>query len=547
MFRICRIIAETKESSDNLKQFLGGYPVEITQEFPEEDYYEVPTLVIGWNTIKNKYPNQKISQSEVLKNLYWTYNEKECKEVLDGESFDRRIEDFVNENIKSWLPSEFLVYDSIFHGDFSNFIKSNIDSEVLTYAHFNRGAVYLRNGDKNIIINTKSLWLTEPNYRDLIADFFNNTNCLIYSYNKFEEYVDLDKVGNIRALDVIRWVKYGVDTPIKYFQIIPNIDASKYVPFLMSKIPLSSLELDEDEELFLERMCYRDKIARWMSNRYIPFAYDFDKNLNFIYREHAKLAKLNYSTKKTLTGRIPCSDRYNPQNLSKDGDDRTKIISRFRNGRIYQFDYTSFEARIALYLSGDEHFIQDYYDKDLHSETAIIMFETLDFTEEQREVAKLANMAIMYGASEATALKILGKFDNPEEKLMKIKNFLAPIFNRAKEIIDESNRNGYLINKWGSIIKPEKDYAGFNNYLQSTAAEIMVDKLFQIKDLLSHGYRSQFLFQVHDSLVFDVHPEEIDLVQDIAKTLSYNRGMLFTVNYKSGINYKDLSSESVYF
>jgi DNA polymerase-1 len=153
----------------------------------------------------------------------------------------------------------------------------------------------------------------------------------------------------------------------------------------------------------------------------------------------------------------------------------------------------------------------------------------------------------MYGASEATALKILGKFDNPEEKLMRIKNFLAPIFNRAKEIIDESNRNGYLINKWGSIIKPEKDYAGFNNYLQSTAAEIMVDKLFQIKDLLSRGYRSQFLFQVHDSLVFDVHPEEVDLVQDIAKTLSYNRGMLFTVNYKSGINYRDLSSESVYF
>jgi DNA polymerase I-like protein with 3'-5' exonuclease and polymerase domains len=356
----------------------------------------------------------------------------------------------------------------------------------------------------------------------------------------------LDKLSNIRALDIIRWIKYGVETPMKYFQIIPNADVSKYVPFMMSMVPSESLYLDEEEEVFFERMCVRDNITRWMSTRYVSFSYDFDKNLDFLYRDNAKLAKLNYSTKKTLTGRIPCNDRYNPQNLSKDNEDRTKIISRFRNGRIYQFDYTSFEARIALYLSGDEDFIQDYYDKDLHSETAVIIFETLDFTEEQRNVAKLANMAIMYGASEATAMKLLGKFPEPLEKLQRIKGFLAPIFKRAKEIIEESNNNGYLINKWGSIIKPEKDYAGFNNYLQSTASEIVVDKICEIKQLLK-PYRSQFLFQVHDSLVFDVHPEEVDIVQIIAKTLSYNRGMMFTINYKSGPNYKDLSSESVYF
>ena len=379
-----------------------------------------------------------------------------------------------------------------------------------------------------------------------ITKLLNNLNCLLYSYNKLEEYADLDELLNVRALDIIRWIKFGIETPIKYFQIIPNTDIGKYIPFMMSMIPIESLELDDEEEVFFNRMCVKDKIARWMSTRYISFDYSFDKNLDFIYRDNAKLAKVNYSTKKTLTGRIPCSDRYNPQNLNKDGDDRKKIISRFRNGRIYQFDYTSFEARIALYLSEDEEFIQDYYDKDLHSETATIIFETHDFTSEQRDVAKLANMAIMYGASEATAMKLLGNYPDHHEKLRRIKVFLEPIFKRAKEIIEESNQNGYLINKWGSIIKPEKDYAGFNNYLQSIAAEIVVDKVLEIKELLK-PYKSQFLFQVHDSLVFDVHPEEIELVQIIAKTLSYNRGMMFSVNFKSGPNYKDLSSEFVYF
>jgi len=546
MFRICKIIAETTESTNKLKEFLGGYPVEITQEYPEEDYFDVPTLVIGWNSIKDKYPNQKINTQEVLPNLFWSYNEAESEQVIDGEKFFRRIEKFVNKNIYNWLPSDYIVYDSIMNGDFSTFIGDNVDKEKVSYIHFNKGALYMRNGEKNFIINAKSLWLTEDNFRITITNLLNNLNCMVYSYDGIEDYANLDTLSNIKALDIIRWVKFGIETPIKYFQIIPNVDISKYVPFMMSMVPVQTLQLDEEEEVFYNRMCVKDKITRWMSTRYVSFVYDFEKNLDFVYRDNAKLARVNYSTKRTLTGRITSKDRYNPQNLSKENEDRTKIVSRFRNGRIYQFDYTSFEARIALYLSGDEQFIQDFYDKDLHSETAMIIFETHDFTPEQRNVAKLANMAIMYGASEATAMKILGKYPEPAEKLRRIKVFLEPVFRRAKEIIEESKQNGYLINKWGSIIKPEKDFAGFNNYLQSTASEIVVDKVIEIKELLK-PYRSQFLFQVHDSLVFDVHPEEIELVQLIAKTLSYNKGMMFTVNYKSGPNYKDLSSEFVYF
>ena len=414
------------------------------------------------------------------------------------------------------------------------------------YIHFNNGAIYMRNGDSNFVVNVKSLWMTEESYRETLTEAINSMNCMVYSYDGIEEYTNLDTLGNIKALDIIRWIKYSVETTIKYFQIIPGIDISKYVPFLMSKIPLETLLLDEEEEVYFVRMCQRDKITRWMSNRFISFSYDFKKNLNFIYRDNAKRAKINYSSKRTLTGRITSSDKYNPQNLSKSNEDRSMIISRFRAGQVYQFDYTSFEARIALYMCGDEDFIQEFYDKDLHYETAKIIFETDDFSAEQRDVAKLANMAIMYGASEATALKILDAYPEPYDKLRKIKNFLRPIFNKASEIVEQAKQNGYIINKWGSIIKPEKDFAGFNNYLQSTAAEIIVDKVFEIKSLL-RGYRSQFMFQVHDSLVFDIHPEEHHLVEQIAKVMSYHRNMIFSINYKSGPNFKDLSSEYVYF
>ena len=547
MFIICKIIVESKDSVNNLKKFLSGYPVEITDDFSKVENSDVPTMIVGWSFMKKHYPNQKIDNFVISEKINWTYNEEECNEIKSDETFYKKIELFVSDNMKKWLPSNFELYDPIFCGDFFEFINNNINKDIITYIHFNNGAIYLRNGDKNIIINSKSMWLIELDYRSVLTKFFNDINCLIYSYKKIEEYVYIDKLNNIKSLDIIRWVKFGVDTPKNYFQIIPKIDINKYIPFLMSKIPLETLYLDEKESIFLDRMCYKDKIERWASNRYIPFSYNFNKNLNFIYRENAKLANLNYSTKKTLTGRLVCDDVYNVQNLKKDGNDRLDIISKYKNGKIYQFDYTSFEARIALYLTEDDYFIQEFYDKDLHSEVALIMFETLDFTKEQREIAKLANMAIMYGASESTILEKLSVLDNPKEKFLKIKSFLAPIFKKSKEIIERSKKDGYIINKWGSIIKPEKDFAAFNNYLQSTAAEITIDKLYEIKDLLI-GYKSSFLFQVFDSFVFDIHPdEEFDLIPKITKLLSYNKGMLFSVNYKSGFNYKELSNEVICF
>jgi DNA polymerase I-like protein with 3'-5' exonuclease and polymerase domains len=283
----------------------------------------------------------------------------------------------------------------------------------------------------------------------------------------------------------------------------------------------------------------RDKISRWMSTRCVSFDYSFNKNLSFIYRDNAKLAQINYSTKKTITGRIVCDDRYNPQNIPKEGEGRTKIISRFRNGRIYQFDYTSFESKIAMYLSEDEFFIENYYDKDLHGETAAIIFDTCEFSVKQRSLAKSVNMSIINGSSDATALKILEEYPDSHEKLRRIKLFLSPIFKKAEEVINEVKASGYFINKWGSIIRPEKDFAAFNNYLQSTAAEIVVDKVVEVKALLLN-YKSQFMFQVHDSLIFDIHPEEFELIQELIKLLSYHRGMFFSVDIKYGNNYKDL-------
>ena len=140
MFRICKIITDTTESANSLKQFLGGYPVEITAKIPDDGYYEVPTLMVGWNFMKSNFPNQKISDSDVVENLSWTYNEKECGEIK-GQSFHRNIEAFVNKNLYDWLPSKYILFDSLVHGGFDKFVEDGFDKNILTYIHFNDGAL----------------------------------------------------------------------------------------------------------------------------------------------------------------------------------------------------------------------------------------------------------------------------------------------------------------------------------------------------------------------------------------------------------------------
>jgi DNA polymerase-1 len=263
-----------------------------------------------------------------------------------------------------------------------------------------------------------------------------------------------------------------------------------------------------------------------------------------MYRENAKLAKLNYSNKRTITGRIVCKDKYNPQNLEKATRDRANIISRFKGGSIVVFDFVSFETRIALYMCQDQQFLNEYYNKDLHNETAKLIFETDTPTDEQRDLSKTINHALLYGAGNKTLLNKLSMFENPEKKLYDIRYFLSPLIETARSMAEANKNYGYIINKWGSIIRAEKEYAAFNNYIQSTAVEIIVDKLFEIRNFI-HSYKSEFMFQVHDSLVFDIHPDDRSLIGRVKELLTHNQGMYFNIDVSEGSNYKDLKKINV--
>ena len=535
LFQICKIIAEGEEDYKTLLGYLGSYPVSITRTFPEELYFDVPTLVVGWNCVKNKFPNQNITNKQVCNNLFWSFSKAE-----NSKEFFSQAEAFFSESVKKWLPKDFKAYDSYLNKEsLEVFLSENIDESKKVFVYFHDGAMYMNNNENNFIINVKSLAASNKNFKKTITDIFNALNIVSFSYHNFSNYVNLENLKEITAIDSLRWVKYGVETMDSYFNIIPNFKIQKYIPFLMSKI--NPIQLDLYEQAFYKRMCKRDEITCWLSNREIAFSPELDVKLDFKIRKNYKLAKINFSNKRTITGRITSKDIYNPQNLDKKNDDRKDIISRFEGGNILVFDYISFETKISLYLSKDKEFIEEYHNEDLHYETAMMLYDTVDVTFEQRDFAKILNHSLLYGAGEDTLLnKLSSEFKNPEEQLYKVRKFLKPIIDRANEIKEYYKANGFIVNPWGSIIRADKAHASFNNYIQSFASEIIVDKLFEIKDFLK-PYRTEFLFQVHDSLVFDLHPDESFLIDKLYTLLEQHKNMLFGLTHSIGPNYKDLS------
>ena len=74
--------------------------------------------------------------------------------------------------------------------------------------------------------------------------------------------------------------------------------------------------------------------------------------------------------------------------------------------------------------------------------------------------------------------------------------------------------------------------------MQMYASEIVIDKTIELREFLK-PYKSQYLFQVHDSLVFDICPEEEFLVEKIHQLLLNHNGMRFAVDCSYGSNYKE--------
>lgn len=539
LIKICKILPYSDDDLDYINTHHSNFALEVIDSIENTSNISVPTLIVGWSKVKEMFPEQSIMNAKISENLFWTFSltEKEDKNKSD-------INSFLEFSIKKFFHKDIISYDAIIDGELRDFFLKNINNKLRSFIYFHNNVCYIYNDSDTYAISIPSIEFIGKDSKKILTSLINKVECTLFSYYNVVKYVYVDQLRNVMTTENIFWSKYShYIEPKDFNKIFLGKDMYRHIPSLM-KIIRDNHEVTKDELNSCLRQTVKDRVTSWLSTNKVYFDTNFKvpDGVRSTWDNGKRYLMLRYSDKRTITGRINCVDSFNPQMLPKDSGIRKQMISRYNNGTIVVFDYKSFETRLSMYLSRDESFITKNMNSDLHYNTAKAMFGDIEITKIHRKVAKDVNHAILYGGGDKLVKSIISKIENIDidSSLENVKNFLSPILQTSDYINNVYKELGYIINPFGTLIKPNKSYAAFNNYVQSTATEIVVDKIQELKIWLEN-HKSSFMFQVHDSFVMDIHPDDIDSIKDITKILSNYNDMVFDVDFSSGNTYMECS------
>ena len=239
----------------------------------------------------------------------------------------------------------------------------------------------------------------------------------------------------------------------------------------------------------------------------------------------------------TSTGRLSSSNP-NLQNIPIKSELGKKIrkafTSGFDNGSLLSADYSQIELRVLAHMSGDPVLVEAFKaSEDIHKRTAMEIYGVSEdkVTSDMRSHGKTLNFALIYqqGAfATARQLDISQKeaqdfIDRYFESFRKVKPFFENLLNKARELgyaetIYGRRRYFKNLNIRNKAIQREDERAACNAPLQGTAADIMKLAMIKVyKELKEKEYKSKLILQVHDELVFDVHPKEKDKLEKLVQ------------------------------
>jgi DNA polymerase-1 len=194
---------------------------------------------------------------------------------------------------------------------------------------------------------------------------------------------------------------------------------------------------------------------------------------------------------------------------------------------IVSADYSQVELRILAHLSGDEGLVDAFTSGvDLHTATAARVFDLpLDRVDGMhRGRAKAVNFGIVYGQT-AHGLSVSLGIGRAEAQLMIDRYFEA--YPGVRVFLDrtvaEAHRDGFATTMFGRRRRiPELkssnhnlrsfgERTAMNHPMQGTAADIMKLAMVEVdRRLRAESYQSQMVLQVHDELVFEASPAEVE-------------------------------------
>ncbi|HOK97731.1 MAG TPA: DNA polymerase I [Bacteroidales bacterium] len=238
----------------------------------------------------------------------------------------------------------------------------------------------------------------------------------------------------------------------------------------------------------------------------------------------------------TVTGRLS-SNNPNLQNIpirDEKGREIRKAFIPSEGNLLLSADYSQIELRIIAHMSNDTNMIEAFLsDADIHAATAAKIFkvplEAVD--REQRRKAKTANFGIIYGISAfglAQRMNISRK--EASDLIAEYFKTFPGVQRYMTEIIQFAREKGYVetlfkrrrylpdIHSQNATVRGMAERNAINSPIQGSAADIIKVAMINIFDKMrERKLKTKMILQVHDELVFDVFPSELDEVTELVR------------------------------
>ncbi|WP_166242254.1 DNA polymerase I [Paenibacillus turpanensis] len=235
------------------------------------------------------------------------------------------------------------------------------------------------------------------------------------------------------------------------------------------------------------------------------------------------------------TGRLS-SQFPNLQNIPVRMEEGKKIRKVFvpseEGWLILAADYSQIELRVLAHIAGDEKMKEAFIsDMDIHTKTAMDVFgvsnEQVDSN--MRRQAKAVNFGIVYGISDYGLSQNLNITRKEAAEFIEqylaafegVRRYMEDIVQKARQdgfVSTLLQRRRYLADITASNFNKRSfaERTAMNTPIQGTAADIIKLAMVQIEERMrKEKLKSRMLLQVHDELVFEVPPEELELMKKL--------------------------------
>ena len=238
----------------------------------------------------------------------------------------------------------------------------------------------------------------------------------------------------------------------------------------------------------------------------------------------------------TATGRLSSTEP-NLQNIPVRTDLGAEIRKMFvpKPGCVLvDADYSQIELRLMAHFSGDHALVEAFRTgQDVHARTASEIFDVpLDEVDSTlRSRAKAVNFGLIYGISGFGLAKNTGVSRQEAQEF--INRYFAK-YPGVKGFMDsaaeDGRHNGYALTLMGrrrylpelksdkAVVREFGKRAAMNTPVQGTAADIIKLAMVRVDEALRReGLKSRLILQVHDELLLECPPEEVEKAGKLLK------------------------------